>query len=140
LVLALGIFTLNTYAQMEPRTIHLNSLMQISAEKEASYKLVLKPAPNNKFTGQIVDYMDNVKAEGEYIQIGKKYLEDGDFVFYHPNGKVESEGEYVRGVKVGTWKRYEPSGKPKADRYYPVESADAIRKSMQLEKSDEEKP
>ncbi|MES2690372.1 MAG: T9SS type A sorting domain-containing protein, partial [Bacteroidota bacterium] len=47
-----------------------------------------------------------------------KYLEDGHFMYYHPSGKIESEGEFVKGVKVGNWSRYDATGKRTHDSTY----------------------
>ncbi len=135
-------FTLifNKVEAQETKTLHLNSMLQMSPENKASYKLVLTPTGERTYDGVITDFLDQKKAEGGYAEVGKRYLEDGHFKFYHPNGNLESEGEFVRGIKVGTWKRYDVSGRPKADRYYPVEDADKIRSTMQLEKVEDEKP
>lgn len=91
------------------------------------------------YKGIIYDYSNTIKAEGSYALVGKKYLEDGYFTYYFQNGKIESEGNFARGVKVGTWKRFDNNGKRKTDRYYPEESADKIRETMKLEKSEDEK-
>jgi antitoxin component YwqK of YwqJK toxin-antitoxin module len=123
----------------QKQTVHLNSLMQVSASGAPSYRLELMPTTENHFSGVVYDIMENKKAEGEYLMVGKKYLEDGQFRYYHANGNIESEGEFVRGVKVGSWRRYDPNGKQKPDRYYPVEAADMIRSTMQMEKIEDEK-
>ncbi len=140
----LGIILISTLtnslsAQAEKHVIHLNAMMQVSAEYKASYKLVLNKNEEETFDGAIYDYMDKKIASGNYVKVGKNFLEDGHFVFYHPNGQLESEGEYVKGVKVGNWKRYDNLGKRKQDRYYPAESADLVRESMHLEKDDDNK-
>ncbi len=114
-------------------------MMQMSSEVGSSYKLVLTKTEENLYEGEILDYMDQLKASGSYMKIGKNYLEDGVFVYFFPSGIVESRGEFVKGIKVGTWERYDSTGKRKADRYYPVESADIVRETMQLEKEEDEK-
>jgi antitoxin component YwqK of YwqJK toxin-antitoxin module len=128
-----------TSAQDNKQTFHLNAMMQMSTELEAAFKLVLTKTGENMYEGEITDYMGQLKASGSYMKIGKSYLEDGQFVYFYPSGKVESKGEFVKGIKVGTWERYDNSGKRKADRYYPAESADMVRESMQLEKEEEKK-
>ena len=127
----------NLVAQTEKHVIHLNSMMQVSAEHKASYKLVLDKNEEQTYDGSIYDYMDKKIAYGKYLKIGKSYHEDGHFVYYHPNGQLESEGEFVKGIKVGSWKRYDNQGNRKHDRYYPAESADLVRAAMRLEKDND---
>ena len=43
----------------------------------------------------------------------------GEFTFYHPNGKTESQGHFCNGGKVGAWHRWNQLGQPLADRTYP---------------------
>lgn len=116
------------------KMVHLDGLMQDTDQARAQFTLALTQISEYEFDGTLIDRMNQIKASGGFVKVGKKYLEDGHFVYYHPNGNVESEGEYVKGIKVGYWKRYEANGTPKPDRYYPAESADKIRALMQLEK------
>lgn len=126
-------------AKAQTQTVYYSSTMQMATSSNASYTLTLEPSDNNRMKGVLKDVFDQKRGEGEYVAVGKKFLEDGHFIFYHPNGLVESEGEFERGVKVGTWMRFDNTGKRKQDRYYPAESACLVRDSMQLEKTDEEK-
>lgn len=118
--------------------VHLDGLMQDTDQARAQFTLALTQISEYEFDGTLIDKMNQIKASGGFVKVGKKYLEDGHFVYYHPNGKIESEGEYDKGIKVGYWKRYDANGTAKPDRYYPAESADKIRALMQLEKVDEE--
>lgn len=126
-------------AQKEMYTMHLDALMHEATENNSAFKLQLTKTVGNSYKGIIYDYSNTIKAEGGYVQVGKKYLEDGHFTYYFQNGNIESEGVFVRGVKVGNWKRFDNNGKRKTDRYYPEESADQIRETMMMEKSDDEK-
>ncbi len=118
--------------------VYLDALMKNTSQANSDYKLELTKVGGDVYNGTIYDFSGEVKAKGRYIRINKRLLEDGHFTYYYANGQIESEGEFDRGVKVGNWKRFEPSGKRKADRYYPVESANKIREAMELEKNDEE--
>ncbi|NQX91844.1 MAG: TonB family protein [Flavobacteriales bacterium] len=60
----------------------------------------------------------NIKMRGTYSDAGLS-TEHGFFQFFYPDGKLESEGQFVRGRKSGVWKRFESNGNPKKDRYYP---------------------
>jgi antitoxin component YwqK of YwqJK toxin-antitoxin module len=46
---------------------------------------------------------------------------NGLFVFYYPNGKIESSGRYKDDIKVGEWKRYTIDGTEKPSLYYTDE-------------------
>jgi antitoxin component YwqK of YwqJK toxin-antitoxin module len=127
-----------TSAKAQTQQVYYSSTMQVATRANASYTLMLEPTANNRMKGVLKDAMDQKRGEGEYVAIGKKFIEDGHFIYYHPNGKIESEGEFQRGVKVGTWMRFDNTGKRKQDRYYPAESADMIRKTMEIDKIDEE--
>lgn len=50
----------------------------------------------------------------------------GRFVFAHPNGRIACIGEYVHGVKSGTWKRFDANGHPLAERVYRGESVEQM--------------
>lgn len=62
---------------------------------------------------------------GKYVD-EKLEIPHGHFVFYNQNGNKEAEGDYHKGMKVGTWKRWNAEGAPLPDRPYqkaPEESA-----------------
>ncbi len=44
--------------------------------------------------------------------------QEGVWKDYHDNGKLWSEGSYVKGEKEGTWKHYYRNGKFKESKYY----------------------
>jgi hypothetical protein len=133
----LGMFTFGhgvmAQSQLQPKTIHLNAMMQTGSETGSIYRLQLTPIDDTKYKGIIVDGMDNHKVEGLYIERSGRYIEDGHFKYFFPNGQVESEGDFQAGVKVGHWKRFDFLGNQKPDRYYPPSSASARRKSMNID-------
>ena len=49
--------------------------------------------------------------DGSWVNHGKYYE-------YHPSGKVGIEGEYDVGKKIGTWIRYDETGKKLAERFF----------------------
>jgi antitoxin component YwqK of YwqJK toxin-antitoxin module len=131
-------WNLNASSQTTTEMVYLDGLMKNTSQENSAYKLELTKIGGDVFNGTIYDFSGEVKATGRYIKVNKRLLEDGHFTYYFANGQVESEGEFDRGVKVGNWKRYDTAGKRKADRYYPVESANKIREAMELEKSEDE--
>jgi len=133
----LGIITFGhgvmAQSQPQPKTIHLNAMMQTGSETGSIYRLQLTPIDDTKYKGIIVDGMENRKVEGLYIERNGHYIEDGHFKYFFPNGQIESEGDFQAGVKVGHWKRFDFLGNQKPDRYYPPSSASARRKSMNID-------
>lgn len=120
-------------SQLQPRTIHLNAMMQTASQAQASYRLELTPLEADKYKGVVLDATENLKLEGQYVERNGRYIEDGHFKYYFPNGSIESEGEYQAGVKVGHWKRFDFRGNRKPDRYYPPSSASMRRQSMNFD-------
>jgi hypothetical protein len=66
---------------------------------------------------EITDGKGTLRMTGSYADEGLRQAV-GEFIYYHPNGNVESTGKYARGVKTGTWYRYHFDGRPKAERIY----------------------
>jgi hypothetical protein len=135
--LMLGMFTFGhgvmAQTQLQPKTVKLNAMMQAVAGEQVAYRMQLTPLDDDKYNGVVYDGMDNLKIEGQYIERNAKYIEDGYFKYFFPNGSVESEGEYQSGVKIGYWKRFDFQGNRKTDRYYPPSSASMRRKSMNID-------
>lgn len=127
---------INASGQTENSTLFLDQMFKVTGDANAPFKLELKKIAGNTFAGIVLDYLGSIKSQGTYVMSAKKYLEDGHFTFYFANGQIESEGEFDRGIKVGTWRRFDQNGKRKADKYYPAESADKIRESMMMEKEE----
>ena len=53
------------------------------------------------YTGRCTTYNDGVKRSIQQYVNGVDY---GNWLFYHPNGKIETKG--VKWQRVGTWKYY----------------------------------
>ncbi len=114
-------------------TVLLIGLATNPASAQRSYlDAVLEPAPKAKaayymepggsdggggYLGQIYSLDGILKAKGRYADEECR-IPDGNFVFYHPNGKVESEGEYQRGRKNGVWTRNDKWGRELAEKMY----------------------
>ncbi len=46
-------------------------------------------------------------------------IPQGEFTFFHSNGRSESQGQFCNGGKVGIWHRWDQRGQPLVDRVYP---------------------
>ena len=51
---------------------------------------------------------------------------NGLFSYYHDNGRVESEGHIVNGVKTGAWTRFDRGGNPKSEKIYNGQTYDQM--------------
>lgn len=108
----------------------LDNQLNTSKKSKATFKRTLSHIGDSVFVARVVDLKGNLKIEGAYLMSGGKFMENGEFTFFYPNGNIESKGMYSLGVKIGSWKRYTAEGKPRADRYYNPESAELIRAAM----------
>lgn len=51
---------------------------------------------------------------------------NGTFSYYHDNGRLESEGRVVNGLKTGLWVRFDRSGNPRNEKVYDGRTYDEI--------------
>jgi hypothetical protein len=51
---------------------------------------------------------------------------NGTFSYYHDNGRLESEGRIVNGVKSGVWTRFDRCGNPKSEKIYDGQTYDQL--------------
>jgi len=56
----------------------------------------------------------------------KLTLANGTFSYYHDNGRIESEGRIVNGVKTGVWTRFDRSGGAKSEKIYSGQTYDQM--------------
>ncbi len=66
---------------------------------------------------ELYDRDDHLRMKG-FSEDAKGRVWHGNFEFYHTNGTLESKGNYLDGLKVGVWERYDANGKPLAERMY----------------------
>lgn len=59
------------------------------------------------YTGRCVVYEGDLKKSIQQYIDGVDY---GNWVFYFPNGKIETKGKFRNGVRIGKWKYYYESG------------------------------
>lgn len=113
-ILSLGLTAAPTKAQR----IYLDGVLERTAKSSASYYLEPEgPNANNGFAARIFTMDGTLKAAGSYADANYRSAH-GHFVFYHPNGMVESEGNYIQGRKDGVWTRKDALGHELAERVY----------------------
>ena len=77
-------------------------------------------------------YLVKVKAANGSLRMVGTYSDEqltvanGIFSYYHDNGRLESEGRIVNGVKTGTWTRYDRSGNAKSEKIYNGQTYDQM--------------
>jgi antitoxin component YwqK of YwqJK toxin-antitoxin module len=114
--------------QQEARyTTYLDELFRECKKKDAAYVRNLYAINDSLLKADVRTLTGIKKMDGTFIHRQTKIVEHGLFVFYFPNGTIESEGIYEYGFKSGAWKRFEANGSQKPDRYYKPESGDLLR-------------
>jgi hypothetical protein len=68
-------------------------------------------------------------AEGQFLDARLQEMH-GAFVFYYPDGQVESQGRYEHGHKSGVWQRFDAGGRPLAERIYDPEAMERLGRSV----------
>lgn len=123
-LLALFLFVSLTGAAMqlngkEPKAtkIYLSNVLEPTSRGKAAFYMVPEGMDGELHIGKIYTMDGKLKAEGRFRDAALT-IEEGAFVFYHPNGKVESKGEYAMGNKTGVWLRFDVWGKPLAEKVY----------------------
>ncbi|MBS1569034.1 MAG: energy transducer TonB [Bacteroidetes bacterium] len=97
---------------------YLDDGLQATSKGKAAYYMEPGGADaNGGYVAQIFSIDGKLKANGHYADAGYR-IADGHFIFYFPDGKVESEGNYVNGRKDGVWTRKDKWGRDLAEKVY----------------------
>lgn len=83
---------------------------------ETFVRIVAKSG-NGKYLVAVNSNAGILRMKGAYLDSALA-VQDGVFTYYHPNGRMESEGRYVAGIKSGTWVRYAIDGARLSERNY----------------------
>ena len=95
-----------------------------SATGESFIRVVARSG-NGKYLVAINSNAGILRMQGAYLD-SSLAVQDGVFTYYHPNGRMESEGRYVAGMKSGTWVRYAIDGARLSERNYTGRSVDEL--------------
>lgn len=101
----------------KPVRTYLNSVMEPTSKGKAAYYKIAAGQDGAAYVGKIFTMDDVLKAEGRFAD-AELQVEHGHFVFYFPDGKKESEGDYQMGNKSGIWQRYDEWGQQLAEKVY----------------------
>ena len=69
------------------------------------------------YTGRCTNYVDGYKSSVQQYLNGVDY---GVWIFYFPNGKIETKGKFKDGKRVRKWKYYYESGNIKQTSSYSM--------------------
>lgn len=108
-------------APVNAQRIYLDAAMGHAAKSKAAF--YLEPGGKDGTGGYIAQMftMDGtLKAQGRYAD-DQYRVPDGHFVFFYPDGKVESQGRYEKGWKDGVWTRKDVWGRDLAEKVYNAE-------------------
>ena len=86
--------------------IYLSEVLEPTSKGKATYYLQQEGKDGDLFIGKVYTMTGELKAEGRF-QDEALMIEQGPFVFFHSNGKIESKGNYALGYKTGVWERYD---------------------------------
>ena len=100
--------------------IYLSAVLEPTSKGKATYYLQQEGKDGDLFIGKVYTMTGELKAEGRF-QDETLMIEEGPFVFFHTNGKIESKGNYALGYKTGVWERYDKWGQPLAEKVYDHE-------------------
>lgn len=113
--------SMSSYAQGgDEQRQYLSDVLAPAAKKKAAYYREQSGKEGELFVGKTFTIDGKLKAEGTYLDAAMS-LPHGSFTFYHPNGRVESKGDYINGNKAGIWLRYDAWGEPLAEKIYNPE-------------------
>ncbi|MBL7964507.1 MAG: hypothetical protein JNM31_11775 [Flavobacteriales bacterium] len=98
----------------------LNGNLEPCSRKQAVYFRTYVGLVNGLHAVRIEDRNGSLKAEGTYTDAQLR-VPHGTFRFYHPNGKLESQGVYTLGLKQGVWQRFDHWGRELAEKVYNPE-------------------
>lgn len=107
-------FCLTSWGQKKE---HLNSEFVVIEEESVSSYTRTSTLKDGMYDVTITFLGGQLFMTGQYVD-EKLEMPHGHFVFYNQNGNKEAEGDYHKGMKVGTWKRWNAEGAPLPDRTY----------------------
>jgi Gram-negative bacterial TonB protein C-terminal/MORN repeat variant len=114
----------NAFAGGEEKTIYLDTQLEVVKKKGAAFYANKVFAGDMGFAVKAYFLSGELKYSGYYKNEDLR-IPNGKFIYYHQNGKIESQGEYINGAKSGLWERFDETGKPKQERFYTINPLDS---------------
>ena len=104
---------------------YLDEALEPSSRSKAAYYVEDKGTDAAGHLARIFTMDGVLKAEGHYAD-AELHIPDGTFTFYFPDGRVESSGDYEKGLKKGVWLRYDKWGRELAEKVYETKTSENI--------------
>ncbi|MBK6753909.1 MAG: TonB family protein [Flavobacteriales bacterium] len=114
-----------TAAGQNPEPVYLNGQLEVTTKGKASYYRVQEGVEGAFYLGRTYSVKKKLLSEGHYADPQLR-VPHGRFTFYHPNGKVESTGDFAEGLKSGVWQRYDQWGRELAEKVYDPDALASI--------------
>ncbi len=96
---------------------YLNEVLASTSKRSAKFYRLNEGKDGELFIGRTYSMDGKLKSEGTYADAELR-VEHGSFTFYHTNGQIESQGEYIMGNKSGVWERFDTRGGALAEKIY----------------------
>jgi hypothetical protein len=120
-LILLTVFAIPVLALAQDDMAYLDDYLEICKKRDASFVKKLVAETEAGFEARVETMDGAVRVTGVYKDRGLT-IENGQFTYFYDNGQIESQGEYIAGLKAGVWKRFDASGNPKADKIYDIEA------------------
>lgn len=115
---ALSLVCLAGNGLTEGSEIYMNDHMEvINSKKEATYICQIVEQSDEGYHVKAFFLTGELKMEG-WFKDEELQNPHGSFAYFHQNGQIESQGEFVDGSKFGLWERYDFEGNAKPEKIY----------------------
>jgi len=89
----------------------------VDLEDAFSYRIII-PRKELSYIRHFYAANDQPIFEGTFRRHGATMIKEGPYKSWYDNGKMETEGSYVRGHKEGLWKLYYFNGQQSDEQFY----------------------
>ena len=98
-------------SQVVGRFFYNKSWELTTNDSSVFFRTCIIDTTNNWFVGQVRDFT----KEGKLVMTGlyKAGGKEGEFVFMYPDGKIESQGSFLKNQRTGIWNYFYQNGSPK---------------------------
>ena len=77
-------------------------------------------------TQEYADFYDNDQTIPRSKGVYERGVEQGEWLFWHPNGKLQEEANYERGMLNGRVTRYYDNGQKSEEGYFKMDIQDSL--------------
>lgn len=104
-------FAMVFLAYGQEKTLYLDSCENFVTADQYAIRRVITAVPGNKFVFTFADYYkDGSEFTSGVTKSRNGKTRDGKYVFHHSSGQRLAHGEYVKGLRSGTWIYFDEKG------------------------------